>query len=235
MEQANLLRHTHANARSVLCRTVIPSGLTKERVRDYSHSISITQRGKAFLPQYSEIIPNCLFLSDHFTGTDPQTLRHLKITHVVSILQPSHSSFERLPSITYHDILETKSSRKPVSAFEEAVNFMDTAFLDGGRVLVHCRMGVDWSASVVIAWVIRNQECSFDEARAAVRKCREVVEPSRELANGVKEWVGLENARPYFPVGRGGHRYAEFSDTSSTTSPDVDYDPRDVIDIRRYI
>ncbi|GJJ09767.1 hypothetical protein Clacol_003991 [Clathrus columnatus] len=241
-EQAQYLDslYSSSNARQILSRVSIPSGLNRDRVREFIYSIAISPKGTAFLPRYSEIIPGYLYIADSYTGTDMKTLSKLGITHVIGInntphfeptlSSPSSPLSPKLIHIKHHTItpphpkLHLPSSKKApsyISIFDEAVDFIDEAFRDNKpRIMIHDRLGSDWSASVVIAWAIRNQRCSYDQACHAVRQRREIVSPSREVEKGVKEWMGLEYARSFFPVGRGGrcNRSSSPSPTSSSSS-----------------
>lgn len=207
-EQIKLLKQTHPNARDVLSRTFMPVGLTKGRLGDYVRSISITPRGTAFLPRYSEIVPDQLYISDYFTGTDIGTLSRLRITHVVSILHAPNLEFPILPTIVYHDVVvpcDAYRARSLVATIDDAVDFMDSALRqEDSRVLVYCRMGVQWSPTMIIAWLMRNGHCDYGKGRDFVLRKRQVIAPGMDLEKGVKEWWALEMARPVFPLGRGG-------------------------------
>ena len=224
-EQSNLLKSSHVNARKILSHTAVPAGLCNSRLRDYVHSMAITPQGTAFPPQYSEIIPGQLFIADHFTGTDVAILARLRITHVVSILHAPNAEFATLPGVVYHEIVvpyDAYHARGLVATIDDAVDFMDGAlesrrdgdddYDDGDdgisssrcRVLVHCRMGVQWGPSMVIAWLMRNAQCDYERAKELVVRKRQVVAPAVDLEKAVKEWWALEMARPVFPMGRGG-------------------------------
>jgi len=245
-EQIRAFKCFHPNARKILSHVPIPPGLTRNRVRDYVHSTSITPKGKAFPPQHSEIVPNRLFVSDGFTGTDTALLLRLRITHVVCIVNAWDQDYPILPSVQYHQVVAPNDpyrARRLVATIDDAVDFIDNALRrDGSRVLVHCAMGIHWSPSMVIAWLMRNGGCAFEGAREIVRRKREVVDTGLDLEKGVKEWWALEMARPIFPPGRGG-RYQSFA-SCLTPKLDVAYSDgsceseeefeRDIIDIRRY-
>lgn len=271
VEQAKYLDalNSSSNANQILSKVSLPSGLSKDRVREYIYSIAISPlKGTVFLPRHSEIIPKYLYMSDSYTGTDPRTLAKLGITHVISInngpqfepTSPPSSPLSSLPKLSHikhhiitppHPSLHLPSSKKApsyIAIFDKAVDFMDDAFRDrNSRILVHDRLGSDWSASVVVAWVTRNQSCSYEQACIAVRQRREVVNPSWEVEKGVKEWMGLEHARAFFPIGRGGRCYvssdlsssssrtkvaSSSASTSSASHSDSDEAYEDVIDIR---
>lgn len=242
-EQLKLLKSTHYNTRNVLSQTSIPPGLDKTRLCDYIRSISITPEGKAFLPQYSEIIPGHLFISDYFTGTDLATLSRLRITHVVSILHSPNRDLPTLPSIVYRNVVvpsDAYHARNLVAMIDDTVDFIDKALRrEDSRVLVHCRVGVQWSPSIVIAWLLRHGPCDYERWRDVILQKREVIHPGIDLERGVKEWLALETARPLFPRGRGGRcrpspplHYLKWELAAEQLQEDSDSDYSDVLDIK---
>jgi Dual specificity phosphatase, catalytic domain len=243
-EQIKQLKLSHSNAPNILSRIPIPSGLTKARLCDYIRGVCITPKGNAFLPQYSEIIPDRLFVSDHFTGTDIATLSRLHITHVVSILHLPNHDFPTLPTVVYHDVVvpsDVYRARSLVATIDDTVDFIDHALRQGDtRVLVHCSMGTQWGPSMVIAWLMRNGHCDYEQARDVVLRKREVINPGIDLERGVKEWLALEMARPLFPLGRGGRYPSQPSpslhhltwEVGRGLQEDSESDYSDVIDIK---
>ncbi|WFD19210.1 hypothetical protein MCAP1_001433 [Malassezia caprae] len=142
-----------------------------------------------------------LFMDDfHFDGSMPSrilpflylgSLRHamnsrlhqrLGITHVVSVgencladTSPHTLAAARQSGIV--DVLEIKNladdgidSLRPV--LDDVVQYIERARLAGGRVLVHCRVGVSRSASTVIAYVMAHMDWSLMEAYLYVRSRR---------------------------------------------------------------
>eukprot|EP00092_Neocalanus_flemingeri_P018985 GFUD01020570.1.p1 GENE.GFUD01020570.1~~GFUD01020570.1.p1 ORF type:complete len:216 (+),score=66.98 GFUD01020570.1:92-739(+) len=58
--------------------------------------------------------------------------------------------------------------------FEEAVDWIDAALEEGGKILVNCFVGSSRSATVVIAFLLRHRKHSLKEAVVAVKKKRDV-------------------------------------------------------------
>ena len=51
-------------------------------------------------------------------------------------------------------------------------------FQDGSNVLVHCRLGVNRSVTVVLAYLMRRCNFSFDGALELVRRKRHCAQPN---------------------------------------------------------
>lgn len=62
--------------------------------------------------------------------------------------------------------------------FQECIEFIHKARLNGGNVLVHCLAGVSRSTTIVIAYVMTVTELSWVDAMNAVRGARKVTNPN---------------------------------------------------------
>ena len=58
--------------------------------------------------------------------------------------------------------------------FQEAADFIERSLIAGGRVLVHCMVGISRSATIVIAYLMIKRHMSLEDAGRLVRRHREV-------------------------------------------------------------
>ncbi|KZO91539.1 hypothetical protein CALVIDRAFT_505486 [Calocera viscosa TUFC12733] len=70
------------------------------------------------------------------------------------------------------------------------VEWIDKARAEGGKVLVHCRVGVSRSATVTIAYVMKHLKCSLVEAYLMVRSRRlsVLIQPNMRLLYNLCGW-----------------------------------------------
>ncbi|KAI9591081.1 dual specificity phosphatase [Syncephalis fuscata] len=68
-----------------------------------------------------------------------------------------------------------------VEFFENAFSFIDQGRSRGEGVLVHCQCGVSRSASLVLAYVMRNQSMPLHEAYAYVKERSAAISPNMSL------------------------------------------------------
>ncbi|XP_065582628.1 dual specificity protein phosphatase 3-like [Artemia franciscana] len=139
---------------------------------------------------YNEVYPG-IVISDEATAMSSYVLRSLGITHVLNTaahdygLDPAidqrysygavrtSQSFYNHLSIKYFgipavDIVSYNLSRH----FNEAAEFIDEALRKGGKILVHCQMGISRSATLVIAFLMIKKQLSVEEAIKTVRMKR---------------------------------------------------------------
>ncbi|KAG0711691.1 Protein phosphatase Slingshot [Chionoecetes opilio] len=62
------------------------------------------------------------------------------------------------------------------------------------KVLVHCKMGISRSASVVIAYAMKAFNMSLDEALAIVKKKRSCIKPNQAFCSQLKTYEGILDA-----------------------------------------
>lgn len=62
------------------------------------------------------------------------------------------------------------------------------------KVLVHCKMGISRSASVVVAYAMKAFNMSLDEALALVKKKRSCIKPNQAFCNQLKTYEGILDA-----------------------------------------
>lgn len=64
------------------------------------------------------------------------------------------------------------------SVFYDAINFIEEAKRDQGKVYVHCVQGVSRSATVCLAYLIYDRKITYNEAFNYLKVKREVVNPN---------------------------------------------------------
>ena len=76
--------------------------------------------------------------------------------------------------------------------------FLITHFLsreEGSKVLVHCKMGISRSASVVIAYVMKANNWNLKKAFRFVKDKRQSIRPNENFLRQLEVYQGILNAR----------------------------------------
>jgi len=82
--------------------------------------------------------------------------------------------------------IETKTLNVPISDFgftnlfdvlDTCFNFIDEAKGSGGKVLVHCMAGINRSASICIAYLMKQRQWTLKQAYDFLKKIRDEIHP----------------------------------------------------------
>ncbi|XP_030055498.1 dual specificity protein phosphatase 26 [Microcaecilia unicolor] len=150
--------------------------------------------GKTACNHADEVWPG-LYLGDQDIAADRRELSRLGITHILNV---SHSKWRGGPEyyegmrITYQGIEAQDSPTFDMSVhFYPAADFIHKALREsGGRILVHCAVGVSRSATLVLAYLMIHHHMALVEAIKTVKDHRGII-PNRGF---LRQLVALDNS-----------------------------------------
>ncbi|GIY79782.1 dual specificity protein phosphatase 3 [Caerostris darwini] len=128
-----------------------------------------------------EVYPN-IFIGDEGSARKKDFLQAVGITHVLNTAEGSNFgqvntgvNFYSDAGIKYlgFDLIDAPRTRI-IDCFDQGVNFIDEGVSSGGKVLVHCLMGLSRSTTFVAAYLMIKKKMSAKEALRTIRKQREV-------------------------------------------------------------
>ncbi|KRX05039.1 hypothetical protein PPERSA_06673 [Pseudocohnilembus persalinus] len=126
-----------------------------------------------YKPQIDCIIEDKLYLGNFHGARNRDLLDKHGITHVV-VAGHHMKEFDK-EKYTYKLLDYADSAEQNiVSTFQEVIDFID----NGEKVLVHCFAGVSRSASLVIAYIMKNMKLSYNQAYAYVKERRDKIRPN---------------------------------------------------------
>lgn len=104
------------------------------------------------------------------------------ITHVINTAEGLNFAQVNTGAHYYRDcnikymglnLMDIESARISIH-FGETADFIDQAIVGGGRVLVHCFMGMSRSATIALAYLMIKKNMTAEEALKTVRRNRGV-------------------------------------------------------------
>uniref|UniRef100_W5MAN4 Dual specificity phosphatase 29 n=1 Tax=Lepisosteus oculatus TaxID=7918 RepID=W5MAN4_LEPOC len=135
---------------------------------------------KLELTQVDEVWPN-LYIGNVWAAKDKRALQSLGITHILNAAHGKHNvctgpSYYSDTKVTYHGVEAFDSPAFDMSPFfYSAAQFIKAAVsTPGGKVFVHCAMGLSRSATLVLAFLMLHEDMSLVEAIKAVSEHRNV-------------------------------------------------------------
>ncbi|XP_076304130.1 dual specificity protein phosphatase 22-like [Tachypleus tridentatus] len=123
----------------------------------------------------SMVIPG-LYVGNIRDSEDQDQLRKNKITHIISI---HDNAREVLKDKIYLIIQATDSPYQNLSQFfPQSNDFIHSARISGGNVLVHCLAGMSRSVTVAAAYVMSVTSLDHKDAMKVIRGARNMANPN---------------------------------------------------------
>ncbi|XP_023694156.2 dual specificity protein phosphatase 26-like [Paramormyrops kingsleyae] len=137
--------------------------------------------GKCIHNHADEVWPN-LYLGDQGIASSRSELSRLGITHILNCAHSnwrSGADYYKGMCITYLGIEARDSPTFDMSVnFTPAADFIHQALSGGGRILVHCAVGVSRSATLVLAYLMIREHMTLVDAIKTVKDRRGII-PNR--------------------------------------------------------
>lgn len=171
------LKSKSKNLKHVSTRVTLPNGQvlcedgSKIVLREQSHGFVVDTKPDFQIGEIEER----LLLSSQDVANDETLLSQYKISHVLNV---SGSPSTKYPGVNYCEIpLLDLPEQSLNECFSACFDFVEDG-MKTGRVLVHCNAGVSRSVSIVIAFLIKNRNLSFNEAFTIVKTARPSAKPN---------------------------------------------------------
>eukprot|EP01061_Rhynchopus_euleeides_P019420 TRINITY_DN31893_c0_g1_i1.p1 TRINITY_DN31893_c0_g1~~TRINITY_DN31893_c0_g1_i1.p1 ORF type:complete len:240 (+),score=77.88 TRINITY_DN31893_c0_g1_i1:184-903(+) len=123
--------------------------------------------------------------------------RH-QVTHVVNLTP--ESKMQKAEGFCYLFVEVGDHSDQPIhDHFESVIQFIEEARSRQGKVLVHCRHGVSRSATLVIAYLIKQLCIPLVLAKDVVKQARPMINPNLGFVDALINYqatLGIDVARP---------------------------------------
>lgn len=163
-------------------RRPAPASCTPEELT----AIITGPRGMYEIPSdpYNEVFPG-IILGDGTTALCVMKLRSLGVSHVLNTawgkdrsfgLINTSKHFYKAAGIQFHGIEAIDVPSFSLKRFfKETSDFIDEALRNGGKVYVHCQMGISRSSTIVLAYLIMMKGWTAQEAVRTVRARRQII------------------------------------------------------------
>ena len=163
-------------------RRALPPACTPDELTD----IILGPRGIYEIPSdpYNEVYPG-IILGDGTTALCVLKLRSIGVTHVLNtawgkdrsfgLINTSHH-FYHSAGIRFHGIEAIDVPSFSLKRFfRETSDFIDEALRSGGKVYVHCQMGISRSSTIVLAYLMIKKGWTAQDAMRTVRSRRQII------------------------------------------------------------
>jgi dual specificity phosphatase 12 len=124
----------------------------------------------------NEVIPG-LYIGNINSVYDIKKLKELGITHVISVLSGFEPPYPNDFNYLVLDALDTVNTDLSLN-FETTNDFINDAFDNFGKVLIHCMAGRSRSATIMAAFIIKTFGTNVETAIDIMKTKRDIVEPN---------------------------------------------------------
>lgn len=150
-----------------------------------------------FPPSFDEIVTGQIYLGNLAAALCPEVQSKLGTTHIVSVCPeyastgPHHLTIA-VDDSEYDDLL---------IHFPETCQFIQAALDSGGKVFVHCIMGISRSATVVAAYLMKTCNMTRSSAINFIKKRRPQVHPNYGFVKQLEIFAECDyNPTPTNPI-----------------------------------
>ena len=141
----------------------------------------------------SEILDDQLFLGDYAqVKVDTRFFIWKKFTHIINVAseikyspQLTQLLADNNIEVSYFPMYDTEDYNIE-KVLQDLMSYMHIILSNGGRLYIHCAMGISRSATIVIAYLMTHKNMSFDEAYAYVKERRSWIRPNNRFMADLK-------------------------------------------------
>mmetsp|Transcript_10095 Transcript_10095/g.11591 ORF Transcript_10095/g.11591 Transcript_10095/m.11591 type:complete len:534 (+) Transcript_10095:412-2013(+) len=154
-----------------------------------SHIDKLTIRTFGQLDPPSEILPG-LFLGTEYNASNLRELQGFGVKLIVNVTSEVENFFPS--TFEYHTIsLLDRPSSVLLDHFDAAIDKIENARKKNQAVLVHCQRGISRSASIVITFLMRTRNLSYEEAYELVKGRRSIIKPNKGFIEQMKTYESM--------------------------------------------
>ena len=114
-------------------------------------------------------------------------LLFLKIKNILNVSCVSYN--KRIKYFKYYDIfINDNHTENAIKYFKITNRFIDDAVNSGGKILIHCKLGISRSAAIIIAYLIKYYGFNFNSALKFIKKQRDRINPNAGFIELLKQY-----------------------------------------------
>ncbi len=137
------------------------------------------------------MITQSIYMGSIMSAMDKDNLKKIGITHIINCIGKEESekfpNYESIDGIEYMYINMGSSNQADLSQYPESTCvFIENALKVNGKILIHCKRGMNRSGSIVIAYIMNKFRMPFDDAYKFVQSKRSICKIDDNLAVQLK-------------------------------------------------
>ncbi|XP_050345674.1 LOW QUALITY PROTEIN: protein phosphatase Slingshot homolog 1 [Nymphalis io] len=134
-----------------------------------------------------------VYLGSEWNASNLEELQRNGVRHILNVTREIDNFFPGMfdyLNIRVYDDEKTDLLKH----WDNTFKYINKARNEGSKVLVHCKMGISRSASVVIAYAMKAFNWNFDKALKHVKAKRSCIKPNTNFLNQLETYQGILDA-----------------------------------------
>ncbi|CAH0720859.1 unnamed protein product, partial [Brenthis ino] len=134
-----------------------------------------------------------VYLGSEWNASNLEELQRNGVRHILNVTREIDNFFPGMfdyLNIRVYDDEKTDLLKH----WDNTFKYINKAKTEGSKVLVHCKMGISRSASVVIAYAMKAFNWNFDKALKHVKAKRSCIKPNTNFLNQLETYQGILDA-----------------------------------------
>ncbi|XP_047988042.1 protein phosphatase Slingshot isoform X2 [Leguminivora glycinivorella] len=134
-----------------------------------------------------------VYLGSEWNASNLEELQRNGVRHILNVTREIDNFF---PGVFDYLNIRVYDDEKTdlLKHWDNTFKYINKARNEGSKVLVHCKMGISRSASVVIAYAMKAYNWNFDKALKHVKAKRGCIKPNTNFLNQLETYQGILDA-----------------------------------------
>ncbi|XP_053691093.1 protein phosphatase Slingshot isoform X2 [Sabethes cyaneus] len=134
-----------------------------------------------------------VYLGSEWNASNLEELQRNGVRHILNVTREIDNFFPG--TFDYFNVRVYDDEKTDLlKHWDNTFKYISRARMEGSKVLVHCKMGISRSASVVIAYAMKANNWDFDRALRHVKEKRSCIKPNKNFIMQLETYQGMLDA-----------------------------------------
>ncbi|XP_058444938.1 protein phosphatase Slingshot isoform X2 [Malaya genurostris] len=134
-----------------------------------------------------------VYLGSEWNASNLEELQRNGVRHILNVTREIDNFFPG--TFDYFNVRVYDDEKTDLlKHWDNTFKYISRARMEGSKVLVHCKMGISRSASVVIAYAMKANNWDFDQALRHVKEKRSCIKPNKNFIMQLETYQGMLDA-----------------------------------------
>ncbi|KAM7362545.1 protein phosphatase Slingshot isoform 2-T2 [Cochliomyia hominivorax] len=134
-----------------------------------------------------------VYLGSEWNASNLEELQKNGVRHILNVTREIDNFFPGMFDYLNVRVYDDEKTNL-LKHWDNTYRYITRAKAEGSKVLVHCKMGVSRSASVVIAYAMKAYNWEFQKALQHVKQRRNCIKPNKNFLNQLETYRGMLDA-----------------------------------------